>query len=332
MQRIIEPLSRMGVNILSNEGFAPLIIQPGKRPLGAIDYEMAIASAQVKSCLLLAGLMADGIMIIREPAASRDHSERMLINMGVAIKRYEIPVNREDESNINSIYVTELIPNLQKNLHPLKMVIPGDFSAASFLIVAALIVPGSEIIIREVGLNPTRIGLLETLLQMGADISISNISENQGEPIGDINVRHSELHAVEISGSTVVRMIDEFPVFSVAAAYATGLTRVSDAIELRQKESDRIKALCQEMTKLEVDIDETPDGFEIQGGKTPSANVVYSHGDHRLAMSLAIAGLAAQSTVSIEDAEIIGESFPNFVPVLQGLGTNIELGSAIDEQ
>jgi 3-phosphoshikimate 1-carboxyvinyltransferase len=127
-------------------------------------------------------------------------------------------------------------------------------------------------------------------------------------------------------------MIDEFPVFSVAAAYATGLTRVSDAIELRQKESDRIKALCQEMTKLEVDIDETPDGFEIQGGKTPSANVVYSHGDHRLAMSLAIAGLAAQSTVSIEDAEIIGESFPNFVPVLQGLGANIELGSAIDEQ
>jgi len=332
MQRIIEPLSRMGVNIDSKEGYAPLRIHPGKRPLRAIDYHMAIASAQVKSCLLLAGLMADGMTIVREPAASRDHTERMLRNMGAAIKSNEIPVNREDDSDFNSIYVTELIPNLQENLRPLKIVIPGDFSAASFLIVAALIVPGSEIIIREVGLNPTRIGLLETLIQMGAIISINNTSENQNEPIGDIKVRHSELHSGEVSGSTVVRMIDEFPVFSMAAAYAKGLTRVRDAIELRRKESDRIKTLCQEMTKLEVNIVETPDGFEIQGGKTPSANVVYSHGDHRLAMSLAIAGLAAQATVRIEQAEIIRESFPDFVPVLQGLGANIESGLVIDKQ
>jgi 3-phosphoshikimate 1-carboxyvinyltransferase len=205
------------------------------------------------------------------------------------------------------------------------MTLPGDFSAAAFLMVAALITPDSSIVIRNVGLNSTRTGLLDALLAMGGDICISNPLTRSGEPVGDLSVRYSELHGISIRGEQVVRMIDEFPVFAVAAAFATGETRVEDALELRNKESDRISALCQELRTLGVQADEKPDGFSIQGGLPLSGGVTRPHGDHRLAMSLAVAGLAARSPLTVTNAEIINESFPEFIQSIQSLGGNLAL-------
>jgi len=205
----------------------------------------------------------------------------------------------------------------------LNLDLPGDISGAAFLIVAGLIVPGSEVLLRGVGLNPTRTGLLDALFSMGAQIEIKNQSERAGEPVGDILIRHSELQGTLVSGELVVRMIDEFPVFAVAAACAEGETVVSEAGELRHKESDRITALCQELSLLGVKVSETPDGFIIQGGHQLKGGVVDSHGDHRLAMALSIAGLVAQETVTIQGAHTIGESFPGFVPILQALGADM---------
>jgi 3-phosphoshikimate 1-carboxyvinyltransferase len=195
-------------------------------------------------------------------------------------------------------------------------------SAAAFLIVAALIAPGSEIALRGVGLNPTRTGLLDTLLKMGADIEVSPRPEQGGEPLGDLRVRHSRLRGVTLSGERVVRMIDEFPIFAVAAACAEGRTVVRDADELRHKESDRITALGGELRRLGVAFTETPDGFIIDGGPVRGGEV-QSHGDHRLAMSLAIAGLAAQAPVTVSGAEMVSESFPGFSGVLRALGVSV---------
>jgi 3-phosphoshikimate 1-carboxyvinyltransferase len=207
----------------------------------------------------------------------------------------------------------------------LSLSLPGDFSSAAFLIIAALITPESSITIRQVGLNPGRTGLLDALLAMGADIRITKQSDHNGEPVGDLTVRHSKLQATQITGDLVVRMIDEFPVFAVASAYATGTTMVSDASELRHKESDRISALCQELSVLGVQATETPDGFTIQGGKIPGGGKVQPHGDHRLAMSMAVAGLAAREPVTIQDADITAESFPEFIPTLQELGAKLAI-------
>jgi 3-phosphoshikimate 1-carboxyvinyltransferase len=318
MDRIIEPLRQMGVEInASPSGGAPITLaaRPGGAKLRPLAYHSPVASAQVKTCLLLASLAAAGPSTLSEPSCSRDHTERMLAAMGAEV------LSRQDAGGA---HVT-LIPPTEP-LKPLDLTIPGDFSAAAFLITAALITPQAQITLPGVGLNPGRIGLLEALVEMGADIRITNRREQSGEPVGDLTVITSALHGVQVSGSRVVEMIDEFPIFAVAAAFAAGKTVVCQAEELRYKESDRINALCIELRAQGVAVEEFNDGFSIDGGgQVPGGALVDAHGDHRLALSLAVLGLAAQSTVQLTQAEIMDESFPGFPAVLQQLGAAVEV-------
>lgn len=315
MGRIVEPLRQMGVPIeASGEGgTAPLALnaRPAGQKLRALDASLPVASAQVKSCLLLAALAADGPTVLREPGPSRDHTERMLGSMGAVV------TSTRDE--VQDIYETRLFPPAAA-LRPIHLTLPGDISAAAFLIAAASITPGSEIQLPGVGINPTRVGIIDALRAMGGDIEVQNPREQAGEPVGDLLVRAAELHGIEVSGPLVVRMIDEFSVFGAAAAFAQGETVVRDAAELRLKESDRISTLCQEMTRIGVTAVEVPDGFLVKGGK-PRGGEVEAHGDHRLAMAMAVAGLAAQGPVRITGAEMINESFPGFVETLRSLGS-----------
>lgn len=321
MERIVTPLRQMGVDIIARDGCAPLELRNFPRPLKSIEYTLPVASAQVKSCLLLAALGADGPTTITEPGLSRDHTERLLVHMGVNLESRQL----SGEGHIT--YSTRLIPEYPLKLKPLQFTIPGDFSSAAFLMVAALITPGSEVVLRKVGLNPTRIGLLEALWEMGADITVSHPHEQMGEPVGDLTIHSSPLHGTQVSGVQVVRMIDEFPAFAVAASFAEGATRVTQAEELRLKESDRIHQLCKELSSLGVKAAELPDGFTIQGGQLPDGGTAHAHGDHRLAMALALLGLAGKAPVKVEGAEVISESFPEFVPALQALGAEAELVS-----
>ncbi|OGO40644.1 MAG: 3-phosphoshikimate 1-carboxyvinyltransferase [Chloroflexi bacterium RBG_16_58_14] len=317
MGRIVEPLHQMGVPIeASPSGTAPLVLhhRPHSQPLSALNYTLPVSSAQVKSCLLLGALAATAPTTLSEPGPSRDHTERMLNAMGVLV----------ESSHDNGAYLTRLVPPVRLKLEPLNMTLPGDMSAAAFLIVAALITPGSEVRLCNVGLNPTRTGLLEALGQMRAQIEIHPTGEQGGEPTGDLMVRYSTLQSTTVSGTMVVQMIDEFPAFALAAAFARGETIVSEAEELRFKESDRISVLVGELNKLGVQASENQDGFTIRGGRLPSAGQVEAHGDHRLAMALALAGLAGQGPVAICGAHIIAESFPEFPTVLRELGADIQ--------
>jgi len=314
MGRIVEPLRQMGVPIQASQGgTAPLRLaaRSAGQLLTGLDYSLPVASAQVKTCLLLAALGADRASTLREPELSRDHSERMLAAMGVDVR-------------VEGTQVV-LVPPQPARLKAIQMALPGDISAAAFLVVAALITPGSELELEDVLLNPTRTGLLDALRAMGAEITLVDVHEEHGEPVGQILVRSSTLHGTEIDGSMAVRMIDEFPAFAVAAAYASGLTLVRGASELRHKESDRITALCSELRRLGIAVEEFPDGFAIHGGNPLSGGVVSSCGDHRLAMALSVAGLAAEQEVLVEGAEIIAESFPNFVDVMRSLGADASL-------
>jgi len=286
--------------------------------LRPLNYHQPIPSAQVKSCLLLAGLAADGPTIIYEPGISRDHTERMLSTMGVQVTS-EITPGPGAGAVQNKI---TLIPPDELRFDPLQLSIPGDISAAAFFI-------------RNVGLNPTRTGLLDALETMGAKIQVhpqpaiaddpTSRSTANGEPMGDIVVSYSQLEGAQIHGSLVVRMIDEFPIFAVAAAYAQGRTTICDAQELRHKESDRISALCAELAKIGVHISEKPDGFEIHGrGQIPGGDVD-PHGDHRLAMALTVAGLAANKSVTVRNSDLASESFPDFFHQLSGLGAHLNI-------
>ena len=314
MNRIVEPLQQMGVDIQASGGCAPLTLRPTPFPLRPLNYTLPVASAQIKTCLLLAALAADGTTSLVEPGPSRDHSERMLRSMGVTITA------EKSYSDGKPLYKTSLTPPKGRVLAPLAMALPGDFSSAAFLIVAAVITPGSNVTIQGVGLNSARTGLLDALLGMGADICITAQADRSGEPVGDLIIKYSRLHGTNICGEQVVRMIDEFPIFAIAAAYADGTTTVSEAAELRLKESDRIGVLCEELGKLGVQATEHPDGFTIHGGAPVQGGVLEPHGDHRLAMSLAVAGLASQAPVTIQDARIIEESYPEFTQTLQSLG------------
>ncbi len=315
MGRIVGPLREMGVPLKAAPGeVAPLRLEARAKgtSLRALAMDLPVASAQVKSALLLAGLGAEGTMDLREPGPSRDHTERILASMGV-----EIVVGPQSHR------VRLKAP--EHPLRPLKLRLPGDLSSAAFLIVAALITPGSDLILRDVGLNPTRIGLLDVLLKMGAQVEILAQAEVHGEPKGDLRIRASELQGVSVDGPVVVRMIDEFPIFAVAAAFAKGRTIVSQAEELRYKESDRISTLCGELRSMGVDIEEKQDGFSIDGGhRLRGGTHVQSHGDHRLAMALIVAGLVSDRPVVVEGAEIIDESFPDFPEVLRKLGAEVE--------
>jgi 3-phosphoshikimate 1-carboxyvinyltransferase len=320
MDRIVSPLKDMGVPIrASSGGTAPIYLlkRTDGTPLKAVNFRLPVASAQVKSCIMLAGLAADGPTYLMEPGPSRDHTERLLQAMGVSVWREADPGNPQQES-----FLAMLPPD--RPLSPLKMRLPGDFSSAAFMIVAALISPGSDLIIKDVGLNPSRTGLLDALQTMGADIKVGSKGDSCGEPFGDISVKHSPLSGTSVSGELVVRMIDEFPAFAVAAANASGITVVSGAEELRHKESDRISALCLELRRLAVETVEKQDGFLINGGQKVNGGVINHHGDHRLAMSLLTAGLAASGPVTAAGSEIIAESYPSFTADLKALGACIE--------
>ena len=307
MDRITEPLRAMGVPVTTTDRCAPLTLaaRDAATPLRALDQTLPVASAQVKSCLMLAALAADGPTTLREPGPSRDHTERMLAAMGADI-RTDVPL-------------TVRVAPLAKPLAPLSIALAGDISSAAFLLVAAALVPGSSVRIRDVGLNPTRTGILDVLAEMGAQIAIENPRTVAGEPVGDIRLAASPLKAVRVCGDTVVRMIDEFPVFAVAACFADGVTEVRDAEELRYKETDRISVMCGELKRLGVRLEEHRDGFTIHGG-TFKGGECEAHGDHRLAMSLALSGLASPSPVTVHHAEILNESFPDFVQQLRALG------------
>lgn len=320
MDRICEPLARMGVDIDSDDGRAPLRIRAraAGRKLRPLDETLPVASAQVKSCLMLAALAADGPSRLREPGPSRDHTERMLGSMGLRV------ANKGWVSEVNA-YETELHPP-DGALRPLHMRLPGDISSAAFLMVAGLITPDSSLRVRGVGLNPTRTGLVDVLQAMGGDVQVENLIDQGGEPAGDLLVRASPLRAAQVNGPLVVRMIDEFSVFGTAAAYAAGCSEVRDARELRYKESDRISTLCRELGALGVPAEELRDGFRIWGGQ-PAGGRAAAHGDHRLAMAMAVAGLASRGPVQVAGAEIIDESFPGFFDTLRRFGAQIELSS-----
>ena len=314
MDRVVIPLQGMGVPIAASPGgYAPLRLgaRPAHQALKGSHMALSVPSAQVKSALLIAGLAAQGPVVIREPGPSRDHTERLLETMGLSLLR-----------NPETHEVT-LFPR-QGPLRPLSMTIPGDISSAAFLIVAALISPGSELRLRNVGLNPTRTGFLDVLARMGAEIAVVRRGAPEGEPVGDVAVRHTALTGVEVDGDVVTRMIDEFPALAVAASFAEGCTTVRQATELRLKESDRISSLCHELRELGVDFEERDDGFTIRGGRLPLGGELHSHGDHRMAMALAVAGAATSGPVTVDGAEMISESYPGFI------GQFTELGGALD--
>ena len=316
MDRIVEPMQKMGINIQSTNGCAPLIIKKPATKIRGIEYELPIASAQVKTCLILSALAGDRPSTLIEPGPSRDHTERMLTAMGAQINSDVIVYNG------NKKYCVTVTP-LQHPLKPLEINLPSDISSAAFFIVAGLITPNSQIFIQRVGLNPTRAGLLEVLQKMNGDCFANNIVNQGGEAAGDLVVSTSHLNGVEVNGDVVVRMIDEFPIFGVAAAFASGETIVRQAEELRYKESDRIAMLCQELSKIGVDVTELTDGFHIKGRGKILGGEVEAHGDHRLAMALMVAGLAAEKPVLVHGAEVVHESLPEFIPLMRSLGAEI---------
>ncbi len=303
MKRVAEPLRLMGAEI----GDTPPLSIQGKQ-LRGIEYTLPVASAQVKAAILLAALQADTPTTIHEPGPSRDHSERMLRSLGVSVAT---------ENN-----TVTLTPSGMP-LSTFETTIPGDISSAAFIFAAAALVPNSEVTVQNVGVNETRTGLLDALGAMGGDVCVANVHEVNGEPSADITVKSSELRGITVDGDLVVRMIDEFPIFAVLASQAQGETVVREAEELRVKESDRIGSLASELRKLGVPIEERPDGFVIAGPTRLHGAVVDSHGDHRLAMSLAVAGLIAEGETTVTRAEAYRESFPNFVDLMGRLGGTV---------
>jgi len=278
--------------------------------LQGIEYTPPVASAQVKSCLLLAALYAAGPTTIHEPVPSRDHTERMLLAQGATIS---LPA-----ANPAGGAAITLQPQTHP-LEPLNIAIPGDISSAAFFLVAASIVPGAWLRIQGVGTNSTRTGILDVLADMGGSVVVENERSSGGEPLADLVIQAAPLRGVDIAGALIPRLIDELPVIAVAATQAQGVTTVREAAELRAKESDRISALVTELRKLGAQIAELPDGFVVEGPSVLRGAVVDSHGDHRLAMSLAIAGLVAKGETTILGTEAIAVSFPDFEQTLGGI-------------
>jgi len=301
MKRVVTPLAAMGATIAGRAGGekAPLAITG--RQLAGISYGSPVASAQVKSAILLAGLYADGETVVTEPHLSRDHSERMLKHFG---------------ADITAAGTTVRIRG-GRELTAREIVVPGDISSAAFFIVAGLIVPCSELLITGVGVNPTRTGIIDILTMMGGRISLLNQREVSGEPVADILVRSSALQGVDISGDLVPRAIDEFPVIAVAAAAAKGQTTIRDARELRVKETDRIRAMADNLRLAGVSVDETDDGMTVHGTEKITAFHANSCGDHRIAMSMLVAALVADNSCTVDDTECVATSFPNFFSLLE---------------
>ena len=302
MGRLIQPLKLMGADVWGRgqDSFAPLVIK-GKE-LRGIDYTLPVPSAQIKSAILLAGLFARGSTVLHQKIPSRDHTERMLPHMGANV-----------ESKGNSI---SLMP-LTSPLRALNLRIPGDISSAAYFLVAAAVHPDARILIRDCGINPTRTGIIDVLLAMGARLEIDHERLEAGEPLADIVVESSELKGIEVSGDIIPRLIDEIPVLAVAGCIAKGKTVIRGAGELRVKESDRIATVVNELSRLGARIEPLPDGMAIYGGRLLSGTEVESHLDHRLAMSLAVAGLIAKGETTISHAQVAKVSYPAFWQTLQ---------------
>lgn len=304
MQRVIQPLRQMGAEIWCRVGgYAPLAVQG--QALKPIHFHSPIASAQVKSCVLLAGLLADGQTTVTEPALSRDHSERMLRAFGA-----DLTVDPET----CSVTVTG-----GATLRGQSVMVPGDISSAAFWLVAGAILPDSELLIQNVGVNPTRTGILEALTLMEADITLENQRLVAGEPVADLRVRSSQLKGCEIAGDLIPRLIDEVPILAVAATQAKGKTVIRDAAELRVKESDRLAVMAAQLNQMGAQVSELPDGLEITGGAMLHGAELDSYTDHRIAMSLAIAALAANGETVIGRAEAAAVSYPDFTTTLRQL-------------
>ena len=306
MRRVTDPLALMGAKIDSADGKPPLTIHGGNK-LKAIEYDLPMASAQVKSCLLLAGMYAEGTTSVIEPAPTRDHTERMLQGMGYPV---EVQGNRISIKGGGKLTATNID-------------VPGDISSATFFMVGAAIAPGSDITLQHVGINPTRIGVINILRQMGADISLSNETLTGGEPVADIRVRYAPLTGIKIPQDQVPLAIDEFPAIFIAAACAEGRTVLTGAEELRVKESDRIQVMADGLKILGIDAQPTADGMIIEGGVIGSGEV-NSHGDHRIAMSFAMAALQAGGAIQINDCANVSTSFPNFVELATNSGLQID--------
>jgi 3-phosphoshikimate 1-carboxyvinyltransferase len=307
MQRVVRPLTAMGARIdATAAGTAPLQVHGGVS-LHAIDYDMPVASAQVKSAILLAGLYASGTTCVREPAPTRDHTERMLAGMGYPVLREPGRVCLEGGHV----------------LHGIDIDIPADISSAAFFLVGASIAPGSDLLLEHVGMNPTRTGVIDILRRMGADIVVSNARDVGGEPVADLRVRSAPLRGIEIPPELVPLAIDEFPVIFVAAACAQGRTVLTGAEELRVKESDRIQVMADGLNTLGIDAVATADGMQIEGG-SPGGGCVASHGDHRIAMAFSMAALRSQVAIEIRDCANVNTSFPDFVGQARQAGISIE--------
>ena len=309
MKRIIEPLTQMGAHIssLHGNGCAPLVIEPGK--LHGIHYTSPVASAQVKSCILLAGLYAEGETSVTEPILSRNHTELMLKEFGADIRTVHQLAGSE---------ATSVIQPCQE-LHGQKITVPGDISSAAYFIAAGLLVPDSEILVKNVGINPTRAGLLKVCEDMGGNITLLNERTEAGEKMADILVRSSQLHGISIHGDIIPTLIDEIPIIAVMAACAEGTTIIRDAQELRVKESDRIQVMTENLRKMGADIQATEDGMIIHGGKALHGAEIDSHLDHRVAMSFAVAGLLCEGALSIKNGECVNISYPEFYSDLYSL-------------
>lgn len=303
MRRIITPLSQMGADITSIKGNGCAPLQINGKPLHGIHYQSPVASAQVKSSILLAGLYADGTTSVTEPSLSRNHSELMLSSFG---------------ANITSKDTTATIEPAT-NLYGQQIIVPGDISSAAYFIVAGLILPNSEVLIKNVGINPTRDGILRVCEAMGATISYENKREVSKEPVADLLVRSSSLHGTEIGGDLIPTLIDEIPAIAVLACFAEGTTVIKDAQELKVKESNRIDEMVNNLSKMGADITATDDGMIIHGGKPLHGSTIESKLDHRLAMSFAIAGLMADGETDIHGAEVVETSFPTFYKDLERL-------------
>jgi 3-phosphoshikimate 1-carboxyvinyltransferase len=303
MGRVVRPLTEMGAQISgrSNDTLAPLVFHGGS--LTGTTYEMPVASAQLKSCLLLAGLRADGTTTLTQPAESRDHTERMFSAMGVDLEKSGLDLVLEPSE-----------------LETVDVEVPGDISSAAFWMVAGICHPDAELLIKNVGINPTRAGIITALQMMGADLTLIDEREVAGEPVADVLVRTSQLKGIELDGDIVPLLIDEIPVIAVAAAVADGETVIRDAEELRVKESDRIAASITWLNGAGVEAVGTPDGMIVPGGNTIGGGQFQSYDDHRLAMSLGVAGLISSDPITVLDPDVAGISYPNFWEIIEDFG------------
>ncbi len=311
MGRVIEPLSKMGASFDASDGGTLPLTMRGALPAVPIEYRLPVASAQVKSAVLLAGLNTPGITTVIEPVPTRDHTERMLKGFGANLEA-------EEHYGVRSIRI-----HGEADLQAQHVVVPGDPSSAAFFMVAALLIEGSDLLLENVGLNPTRAGLVQVLRDMGGKIEEVNPREVGGEPVADLRVRHSQLNGIDIDPAIAPSMIDEFPVLFVAAALAKGTTRTSGLEELRVKESDRLSAMASALSVAGASVAETADGLVIEGTageplRGTQTKPITTHLDHRIAMSMAVAGLASKDGVEVDDTSPIATSFPSFIELLEG--------------